>query len=237
MVISVACPACRRPLQFPDGAAGRVAACHCGQQMMLPAAPPPAALPRSASQAAPRPRGTTVAPRRPGGGSGAAPIVLAILLLLGGVAGFVFFKRGEAMKFAAKKQAEIDARKAEEAAAEAARNQYVLLRVAIDSAVLPPEKRGVAEGTAQYIGLRVEVVNHGYASVTVDPLYFTLTADGARYGRDSAVVEKFEPMELKDGEKVSVPLAYEVPDMHKPVVVEFRPAKPDKCNVRYGDAR
>jgi hypothetical protein len=240
MVISVACPACRRPLQFPDNAAGRVAACHCGQQMMLPvapAAPPPAAL-RAPSHATPRPRSTTVAPRRPGGGgSGAAPIVVAILLLLGGVAGFVFFKRGKTMEFAKQKEEELAAAKAERLKAEEEQKKYVLLRVLPDDAVLPPDKRGVVEGPAQYIGVRVEVVNHGYESVTVDPVYFTLTVENARYGRGTETAEKFAPVVLKDGEKIVVPLAFEVPDYRKQVVVEFRPAKPEKCNVRYGEAR
>ncbi len=161
--------------------------------------------------------------------------MVAILLLLGGVAGFVFFRRGKALEFAKQKENEIAAREAEKARADAAEKTYVLLRVSIEDSVLPAENRG--EGPSQYIGLRVEVVNHGYASVTIDPVFFTLTADGARYGRDSGVAEKFETMDLKDGEKISVPLAFEVPDRHKPFIVEFKPARPEKCNVRYGDAR
>ncbi|KAF0245045.1 MAG: hypothetical protein FD180_1982 [Planctomycetota bacterium] len=163
--------------------------------------------------------------------------MLVVLLLLGGVAGFVYFQRGKALGFAKQKEAEIAARKAEAAKMDAEAQKYVLLRAVGDDSVLPPEKRGIVEGPTQYIGLRVEVVNHGYGTVTVDPVCFTLTIEGTRYGRDTAAAEKFEAMELKDGEKVIVPLAFEVPDMRKQVVVEFRPARPEKCNVRYGEAR
>ncbi|MCE9583131.1 MAG: DUF4352 domain-containing protein [Planctomycetes bacterium] len=237
MVINVACPKCRRPLQFDDQAGGRVAACPCGQQMMLPVAPiapaPRAANPRPAARSAAAPA------RRPaGGGGGAGPVVLVILLVLGLVAGIVMFKRSQSMHEFDRLTAEQNARKEEQAKAGAEDKRYVLLRVWIDEAVLPPDKRNVAEGATQYLGVRVEVVNHGYDPVTVDPVYFTLTADGARYGRDAAdAAPKFEPVLLKDGEKVTVPLAFAVPDAKKPVVVDFKPAKPEKCNLRYGDAR
>ncbi len=238
MTISVACPACRRPLQFPDGAGGRVAACPCGQQMMLPIAPVAAAPPPPArTQAPPRPRPVPVPARRPGGGSGAGPIVLVILLVLGLISGVVFFKRAEALKQAAELDAKAAARKAEEKREAEEESRYVLLRSTFDDELLPPDKRNVAEGPAQYLGMRVEVTNHGYDAVSVDPVYFTLTVNGARYGRDTACAVKFEPMTLKAGEKVSVPLAFEVPNRLTPVVVDFKPATPAKCNVRYGDSR
>lgn len=214
-----------------------MAACPCGQQMMLPVAPlapPPRA---AAAPAAHRPRPMPSPARRPGGGSGAGPIVLVILLVLGLVSGVVFFKRADALK---QEKEFRDAEAVRKAAAEkeaAEENRYVLLRSTFEEELLPPDKRDITEGPAQYLGMRVEITNHGYPDVTIDPVYFTLTVKGARYGRDTACAVKFEPMTLKDGDKVVVPLAFEVPDKHTPVVVEFKPASPAKCNVRYGEAR
>lgn len=237
MTISVACPACRRPLQFPDAAGGRVAACPCGQQMMLPVAPLAAPPRPAAAPAAHRPRPMPSPARRPGGGSGAGPIVLVILLVLGLVSAVVFFKRAEALKQAKALDEAAAARRASAAKEAEEESRYVLLRSTPDDELLPPDKREVVEGAAQYLGISVEITNHGYDAVSVDPVYFTLTVKGARYGRDTACAVKFEPMTLKEGEKVVVPLAFEVPDKHTAVVVEFKPASPAKCNVRYGQAR
>lgn len=204
--------------------------------MMLPQAAPPAAAPppRGAAQ---RPRAVPAPPRRPGGGGGGAPIVLAILLVLGGIAGFVFFRRGQALDQAKKADELAAARKAEEARRAEEEKRWVVLRVTFDEEVLPPDRRNVSEGTTQYLGMRVEVSNHGYDAVTVAPVYFTLSAEGARYGRDTAAAVPYEPVTLKPGEKTLVPLAFEVPDARRPVVVEFKPATPAKCNVIYGDSR
>lgn len=204
--------------------------------MVLPPSAPPVAAP-AARAAAPRPRAAPAPARQPGGGAGGAPTVLAILLVLGGIGGLVFFKRGQALERAKKADEQAAARKAEEARKEQEDKRWVVLRVTFDEEVLPPDKRNVLEGSTQYLGMRVEVSNHGYEEVSVAPVYFTLSADGARYGRDTAAAVEYAPVTLRPGEKTLVPLAFEVPDARKAVVVEFRPAKPSKCNVIQGDSR
>ena len=110
-----------------------------------------------------------------------------------------------------------------------------MVRWAIDDSLLPPEKRAGAEAS-KFIGIRVEVANHGCDPVLVDAMYFRLMAGGLPYGRTASIA--LEPLlagQLADGARVTGGLAFEVPDSSKAVTLEFTSVA--GVNVRYADIR
>lgn len=182
------------------------------------------------------------APYRPvarpgGGGAGAAVAILGAIVVLGGVGAFVFFNRQQKEQLYERARAERRAEEEKERAEAEAAQRYVMVRWSLDDSVLPPEKRAGAE-SSKFIGIRVEVANHGCEPVAVDAAYFLLKAEGAPYGRTAPIaLEALAAGDVPDGTKVSGGLAFEVPDASKAITVEFTPPRPKAVTVKYGEMR
>lgn len=122
-------------------------------------------------------------------------------------------------------------REAEEA------QKWVQVNWRLDNSVIEENKFLDSDRGRAHVGVWIEVENHGYKEVTVNPLYFSLEADGARFGTEFRLVNpRLQHVSLKDGAKASGGMAFEVPDATKQVSLIYKPMSFSQINVKYGKA-
>jgi hypothetical protein len=130
----------------------------------------------------------------------------------------------------------------ERAAAEQARekkdDRYVMVRWYIDDSVLPPDRRSAATSGKGFVGIRLDVANHGYDQVILRRTHIMLTVDGQPFGQPMpGALEELPDGIVANGTKVTGGLAFEVPDLSARFSLDLRPTAPGDCQVRYGEAR
>ena len=227
MPVRIDCPMCRKPLTFDESFAGFVVQCpSCGDSIALPAATP--AAPPLPDWAVPVPCGPA---ERPGGGVHPAVVAGGLVLSLVAAGMFltlVFWRMDRAKRARLSRQEAVE--EAEKLAKQAQR--YVMVRWWVDDRVLPRERREGAEAW-KIVGIRVEISNHGYESVAVDPMDFRLKVDGVWFGRPMPIgLERLHAGEVRDGQMVTGGLVFDAPDEWKEMSVEWSPTGPPGVRVQ-----
>ncbi len=82
-------------------------------------------------------------------------------------------------------------------------------------------------------GIFVEVENHGYQEVNVNPFYLSVIADGVEYTQTFAVLDpKLQSVRLMNGARTSGGIAFEIPTNAKKIELRFEPPL-STVNVKY----